>query len=202
MRKTNGHIGDMPRPSLKEQIVVGALHTLHHKGFNGSSVEDITTAAKVPKGSFYNHFKSKEDLALTALDRYWQQVSNGFQTLQDPKVLPLTRLKRYIRHLIKIGQATGFSPGCFIGNMSLEVTDQSPAIREKLAVYLKAWSRAVESCVKEAQMDGSIRKDIDASLIGQFIINSWEGAVMRSRVDRDDSSMATFLRIILKTFAS
>src|SRR6266436_3990981 len=75
--KMTSHIRDMPRASTKEQIVTAAVETLHMKGFNATSVEDITNAAKVPKGSFYNHFKSKEDLAVEALDRYWQNMQTS-----------------------------------------------------------------------------------------------------------------------------
>jgi TetR/AcrR family transcriptional repressor of nem operon len=62
------------------------------KGFNATSVEDITNAAKVPKGSFYNHFKSKEDLAVEALDRYWQRMQTSLALLSDEKSPPVTRL--------------------------------------------------------------------------------------------------------------
>ncbi len=75
--------------------MVSALEVLHRKGFSATSVEDITKAAKVPKGSFYNHFKSKEELAIVALDRYWQRVLNSLDLLSDTKVVPLIRLKRY-----------------------------------------------------------------------------------------------------------
>jgi TetR/AcrR family transcriptional repressor of nem operon len=91
----------MPRASTKEQIVTAAVETLHMKGFNATSVEDITNAAKVPKGSFYNHFKSKEDLAIEALDRYWQNMQTSLGFLSDEKRPPVARLKRHFRHLGK-----------------------------------------------------------------------------------------------------
>jgi TetR/AcrR family transcriptional repressor of nem operon len=192
----------MARASLKEQIVVGALETLHRKGFNGSSVEDITTAAKVPKGSFYNHFGSKEELAVAALDRYWQRVLGSLDQLNDARTPPLARLKKYFRYLIKVSQDAEFRTGCFIGNMSTEMPDQSRMIRERLAIQLAAWSRGIESCVREAQADGSMRNDIEANTIASFLLNSWEGAVLRSKVDRDPSSLAAFEHTVFKVFAS
>ena len=54
----------MPRPSMRDHLVASALEALHRQGFNGSAVQDITDAAGVPKGSFYNYFESKEALAL------------------------------------------------------------------------------------------------------------------------------------------
>src|SRR5262249_43060960 len=63
----------MPRPSLREQLLTAGLEVLHQKGFNATSVQDITDAAGAPKGSFYNHFESKEALALEALRLYLEK---------------------------------------------------------------------------------------------------------------------------------
>lgn len=61
----------MPKPNVREQLMEAGLRTLHSQGFNGCAVQDITQAAGVPKGSFYNHFESKEALALAALEMFW-----------------------------------------------------------------------------------------------------------------------------------
>ena len=101
----------MPRPSLKEQIVEAAVETLHRKGFHGSSVQDITEAAKAPKGSFYNHFVSKEDLALAALQRYWERGETSRKILRDGQYPPLERLNRYLDHLTNSARKTEFVEG-------------------------------------------------------------------------------------------
>ena len=55
---------------MREAIVEAALAQFHERGFNAAAVKDITDRAGVPKGSFYNHFESKEALAIVALQRY------------------------------------------------------------------------------------------------------------------------------------
>jgi TetR/AcrR family transcriptional regulator, transcriptional repressor for nem operon len=191
----------MARYSVKDQIVAAAVETLHRKGFNGTSVQDITDAAKVPKGSFYNHFESKEELAVAALDQYWQGLLSRLGPLSDAKTPPVDRLKRYFRELGERGRAREYRTGCMIGNMSTEMSGQSDLVRERLAVVLAAWSRAIESCVREAQADGSMRRDLDARRIAGFILNAWEGAVMRSKVDRDAASLATFEDVVFTVLA-
>src|SRR5713226_9242241 len=113
----------MPRASVKDQIVAAAIETLHRKGFNGTSVQDITDAAKVPKGSFYNHFDSKEELAVEALDRYWQWVLAGLRPLGDVKTPAVDRLKQYFRHLAERGRMRQYRTGCMIGNMGTEMPE-------------------------------------------------------------------------------
>jgi TetR/AcrR family transcriptional regulator, transcriptional repressor for nem operon len=191
----------MARESVKEQIIAAAVETLHRRGFNGTSVQDITDAAKVPKGSFYNHFASKEELAVEALDRYWQWVLSGLRPLSDAKTPPVDRLKTYFRNLGERGRAYGYRTGCMIGNMSTEMAGESDMVRERLAIVLAAWSRAIESCVREAQAEGAMRRDLDSRAIADFLLNAWEGAVMRSKVDRDAVSQEAFEDVVFTALA-
>jgi TetR/AcrR family transcriptional repressor of nem operon len=186
----------MARESVKEQIVAAAVKTLHRKGFNGTSVQDITDAAKVPKGSFYNHFESKEVLAAEALERYWQWVLEGLRLLSDANVRPVDRLRKYFRGLGERGRMSEYRTGCMIGNMGTEMPDQSPLLRERLAIVLAAWTRAIESCVREAQVDGALRRDLDARTVAAFLLNSFEGAIMRSKVDRDAGAFTAFEDVV------
>lgn len=191
----------MSRPSVKEDIVVAALETLHAKGFNGTSVQDITDAADVPKGSFYNHFESKEDLAAVALDRYWLKAQASLSLLADEKAPPLERLKKYFRYLASLTRRGEFRRGCFIGNMASEMPGHSPLLREKLSTLFVTWTRAIEACVQEAQANGSVRRDIDASAIASFLLNAWEGALMRSKVDRNARPFTAFEKVVFTSLA-
>lgn len=189
----------MARASTKEQIIAAAVETLHQKGFNGTSVQDITEAAHVPKGSFYNHFDSKETLAVEALERYWQKVLNGLAALGDEKIPAVVRLKRYFQYLNDVACQAEYRTGCMIGNMSAEMPDQSRSVRERLAVLLAAWSRSIESCVREAQADGTVRRDMEARTIAMFLLNSWEGAMMRAKVDKDAVALTAFVDVAFGT---
>lgn len=192
----------MPRPSVKEEIVEAALKVLHQRGFNATGVQDITDAAGVPKGSFYNHFESKEALGMEALERYWQGALKGLEILKDARTTPVARLKIYFRGLNELARKLKYRPGCMIGNLSIEMSDQSPAIRERLAGILARWSHAIEACVKEAQADGSLRPDLDAGAMAAFMLNSWEGAVLRSKVDRSDAAFTAFEKIVFGGLAT
>ena len=101
----------MPRANVREQLIEAGLQTLHLHGFNGSGVQDITDAAGVPKGSFYNHFESKEALALQALERFWQNGAGRRALLSDTSVEPVERLRRYFRALDRVMRARGREGG-------------------------------------------------------------------------------------------
>ena len=178
-----------------------AVGTLHQKGFNGTSVQDITDAAKAPKGSFYNHFESKESLAVEALDRYWAIILQPLGMLDDKSTPALARLKGYFERLGNIARDQEYRTGCMIGNMSAEMPHQSPIMKARLAVIWAAWSSAIESCVKDAQADGSIRTDLDATTVASFLLNSWQGAVMRTKVDRSALAFDAFVDVVFTGLA-
>src|ERR1700743_708902 len=77
----------VPRPSLREKLASSAVDTLHVHGFKGCSIQDITEAAGVPKGSFFNHFENKEELAIDSLRRYFEGARADM--LFAPSVPPL-----------------------------------------------------------------------------------------------------------------
>lgn len=186
----------MPKPNVREQLIEAGLKTLYRHGFNGSGVQDITDAARVPKGSFYNHFKSKEALAAEALERYWQSGAGRRALLSDEGVEPVERLRNYFRTLGDALVRTEFEKGCLIGNFSTELSGQSPEIRERLAAIYAAWVRLIESCIHEAQKADRVRPKLPASAIASFLLNSWEGAVLRAKVERDKSPLDQFEQVV------
>jgi len=183
------HIGVVARASMKAQIVDAGLAELHARGYSACSVEDITRAAGVPKGSFYNHFPSKEELAVEAVRRY--SGVSGWAVSPDggPAV---ARLRSGFEALHAILRGHRFSRGCMWGNMANELADHSDAVRGELAVSMDAWSATVAALVAEAQRNKETAATGDAHLLGRFIVNSWEGAVTRSRVVRDDQPVEDF----------
>jgi TetR/AcrR family transcriptional repressor of nem operon len=185
----------MPQPSLKEEIVEAALKVFHERGFNAAGVKDVTDAAGAPKGSFYNHFHSKERLGVAALDRYWQRTRTALDILKDEQIPPIARLRASFRTLGE-GASRNFKLGCMLGNFSTELSDQSPQIREHLTGIFESWTRAIEACAAAAQRDGSMRQDIDAEVIAAFLVNSWEGAMLRAKVDRTGAAIQAFEEIV------
>jgi len=186
----------MSRPNVREQLIEAGLETLHRNGFNGSGVQDITDSAGVPKGSFYNHFESKEDLALQALERYWQNGLDRRALLTDPKVDPVERLRRYFRSLSDVMVRQNFEKGCMVGGFSSEMSIRSPEIRARLAEIFAAWSRSIETCVRDAEKLGRVRTRLPADVIAPFLLNAWEGAVLRSKVEQSKAPFEQFERVI------
>lgn len=186
----------MPRPSLREKLASSAVSTFHAKGFNGCSIQDITDDAGVPKGSFFNHFKSKEALAIDVLRRYLQDCR--FDMLLEKNIPPLERLKKHFKYLADKLQGCDFYRGCLAGNFAIEMADEYPLMREELRAAFEFWSGAIDSVVREAQAAGEIDPRHDPSQLGRFIVTAWEGAIMRLKITKDRSPIDEFLHVCFK----
>lgn len=192
----------MPKPNVKEQLVATSLSLLHSKGFNATSVQDITAAAGVPKGSFYNHFASKEALGLEVLQRYSQNAAALGAALHDSSLPPLERIQQYFRDYIESNVALDFNCGCLLGNFSTELSNQVPAIRQAMQVSFAESSSALAAVIAAGQQDGSIAKTHPAGELADFVTDAWQGAVLRSKAEHSREPLDRFARMVLARILS
>ena len=188
----------MPKPNTREQLLEAGLRTLHTQGFNGCAVQDITQAAGVPKGSFYNHFESKEALAMAALETFWLNGTSRRALLSDTSVEPVERLRRHFQALTLALERSKFERGCMIGNFSSEMSSKSD-FRERLGKMYSDWTDAIDSCIQEADAAGKLKLALPASTIAGFLVNAWEGAVLRSKVELNAAALNDFDKVVFSS---
>lgn len=184
----------MARHNVREQIVEAGLKTLLEKGFNGCGVRDITDAAGAPTGSFYNHFASKEALGAEIVERYAQGNSRR-KDLRDKTLPPLERLRRHFAGLSQMYADLDYGRGCLLGNFSAELADHSPLIRERLAALFASWTKDIEDAVRDAQADGSVSTRTDPADLAAFLLDAFEGTLLRARVEKSGAPLDRFTTI-------
>jgi TetR/AcrR family transcriptional regulator, transcriptional repressor for nem operon len=185
----------MPKRNLRAQILSAGLQTLHRSGFNATSVQDIAEAAGAPKGSFYNHFASKDELGAAVVGAYAAGMAARLQILQDIKLAPLKRLRRFFTTLIEDIDFPD-APGCLLGNFGAELSNQSPAIRACVAAALEDWTEAFAETIGEAQRAGDLPRGARPKALAAFVIDAWEGAVLRSKIENNRAPLDGFVAIV------
>lgn len=192
--------GPRPKPHTRDNLIRVGVQMLHGAGYSATGIKEIVDAAEVPKGSFYNHFESKEAFGKEVVDFYFQQGLVELRAFfSNDKVPALQRLRNYFDERIQNFHAVGFVRGCLLGNLSLEIADHSESIRVSLAANFQTWSELFESCIADAQQTGAIRSKLPAALLSQFILNSWEGALLRMRAEKTDAPLKEFVEVIFKS---
>ena len=180
----------MPRPSHKDTIVQSALAVFHEFGYHASGVQVIVDHAGVPKGSFYNHFKSKDDLGLEVLGAYWSQTEPLREVLKDTTRPSLDRIDAHLE-AFDVTQN-----GCLVGNFTGEMAN-IPRFQEALQKIYADWMDDFELCIEQGQKDGTIRTDETAKALAEFVVTSLEGSVLKRKISNDESNLINFRKTMM-----
>jgi TetR/AcrR family transcriptional regulator, transcriptional repressor for nem operon len=190
----------MSKPSLREDILNAGLKVMFQAGYQGATVRDICAAARAPHGSFTNHFRSKEAFAQEVLDRYFANLQKSVTAALDDKALsPRQRLMRYLDIISGVLAAAKWNRGCLIGDFSVETTFQSKLLRQRLEAIYREWRAPFASCIAEAQAAGDIDPTFDPTDLAEFLLASWEGAILRMKVERSPAALDRFKNIVFQT---
>ena len=191
----------MPRPSnpeVRRRLLESGLTLIGKQGFAGSGVADITTAAGVPKGSFYQYFDSKQSYAIELLDDYWSAVEEKHaKVLLDERYAPLDRIARHFHSIGQDHKQQKYALGCLIGNLGVELAGAGEDAQSKLRQIIKRWATLLSDCLKQAQAAGDLDRKADVEELAAALIESFEGTVMRSKIERSGAAFKRFETVVL-----
>lgn len=175
---------------------------LLRQGYNDLGVAALLEKTQLPKGSFYHHFKSKEDFGLQAIDLYMKEVHAGLdQCLGDESRSPLQR----VRHFFELSEEkyrTERYLGCLLGGLGQELSGISQAFSRKVEECFNQIARRIATCLRKAIDQGELPKDTNADKMAELLINCWEGAALRSRLRRDPAPLREMLDFYFRTAAT
>jgi TetR/AcrR family transcriptional repressor of nem operon len=186
-------------PSTRDHLIEVGLDRMRRHGYGATGLQEILAAADVPKGSFYHHFGSKEEFTASVLERYITlEGEHSRQVLGNKRQAPLRRLRRYFEDLIRNAGQTAPIQGCLMGSLSLEVAGASPLLQSCLSSGFTRWQAAVTAVLLEAVEKGDLPKSTKPETLARFVLNSWEGALLRSQADKSDDPLNDFLHYVFE----
>lgn len=193
----------MARHSNKQALLDAGLRVMFKQGFVGAAVRDVVAMAGVPHGSFTNHFPSKEQFGKEVLDQYFDHVQQLLgASLEDRSLGPRARLERYLDLVVERLQGDGFERGCLIGDLSIEMTQTSELIRGRLQAVFRQWLQPFAECIAEGQALGEFDARFDAGELAEYFLSSWEGAILRMKVERSIAPLNRFRKIFFSTLSN
>ena len=125
-------------------------------------------------------------------------VSDGSNQGQSHVACGL-RLKRYLDIISGVLAGARWNRGCLIGDFSLEATSESKPLRKRLEAIFQEWRAPFASCIAEAQSIGEIDSTFDPMDLAEFLLASWEGAILRMKVERGPAALERFKAIAFQT---
>ena len=184
----------MSKQSTREHLIDVGLQLMRSAGYSATGINQILEVAKIPKGSFYHNFSTKDEFVMEVIRRYAAGEQERLERNLDRSPLsPLKRLRRYFKDLIATyGRRGGPISGCLFGNLSLEIGGQNAEIRGLLSDAFGAWQNALATTIREAIAAGELPKTAKADDLAALLVNGWEGAQVRAKASQSDKPLELF----------
>jgi TetR/AcrR family transcriptional repressor of nem operon len=163
----------MPRPRTfdESEVVAAARDEFWSRGYTATSVDDLTAATGLGKGSLYGAFGDKHGLFLRALDDYvGTALGEARAQLRDPRYSAYDRLIRHIRAQAKAIAADKSRRGCMMAKSAAELGATDETVEQTVARAYATWTAELVDCIKETQRDGAIDKKQNPQVLATTLL--------------------------------
>jgi AcrR family transcriptional regulator len=186
----------------RAKIIKKAAELFNQKGYAGSSISDIMKATGLQKGGIYNHFKSKDELALEAFDYAYKCSSQRMWEAVRQKTNAIERLQALVSVHLDYVDNPPIPGGCPIMNTAIESDDTNPILRDRTQQAVTKWQSLISRIIQKGIKKREIRPDVEPDLVATIIISTVEGAIMMSKLYQDSIYLEraiSYLKHYIKT---
>lgn len=188
--------------ATKHRLLEAGQAMLLEHGYNDLGIQALLDATGIPKGSFYHHFRDKEDFALQVIDRYMEEVHAGLdECLSDPARPPLERVRAFFEASREKYRSEGYL-GCLLGGVGQELSGTSEVFRRKIQECFGVIAARITRCLQEACQVGDLPPGTDCRQMADLLIDCWEGAALRTRLRRDPAPLEAMLDFYFRAAVS
>lgn len=166
----------------KNFIVEKTAPIFNMKGFAGTSLNDITAATGLTKGSIYGNFANKDEVALAAFDYNLKNVSSKIDAEMNKQLSIKGKLLVYIDIYQKFIDGSVSEGGCPVLNTAIDADDTHPELRGKVLKAVLDWKNKIAKLVEAGIAGKEISADQDPEQIALTIIAMVEGGIMISKL--------------------
>ncbi len=166
----------------RQFIIEKTASIFNERGFLGTSLNELTKATGLTKGSIYGNFENKDEVALAAFDYNFTRVTEFIKSkilMFDHSIDRLLVYPDVYRNYLKVPFLLA---GCPILNTATEADDTHPKLKEKAAEALSFWKKSVENQIKRGIALGEIKAEINPTQIAVILIAIIEGSFMQAKV--------------------
>lgn len=179
--------------STKQRLLDAGQAMLLKRGYHDLGIQAVLAATDTPKGSFYHHFRDKEDFGLQVIDQYMLQVHEALDaSLGDRSRPPVERVRGFFDSIRESYRQEGYL-GCLLGGLGQELAGASEVFRLKIEECFSAIQRRIAMCLDEARERGDIPPESDVEEMASLLVDCWEGAALRSRLQGEATPLTTML---------
>ena len=173
----------------RDMILGKAAALFNSRGYFGASMSDLMNATGLEKGGIYNHFSSKDQLALEAFDFAFQTSAAEFGRFLSKEEKPVGKLLAFVDAFESVAANPPVPGGCPLLNSAVESDDGHPEMKLRVQTAMDKLLGTVEKLIAEGISEGDIKPDANPQLLARTFIAALEGAIMLTKLYSDISYM-------------
>ncbi|RZK55979.1 MAG: TetR/AcrR family transcriptional regulator [Pedobacter sp.] len=182
----------------KAFIIEKTAPIFNKKGFAGTSLNDMTAATGLTKGSIYGNFSNKDEVAIAVFDYNLQKLNACVSAKFSKQKTAKDKLMVYVNRYEEIFNSVCDDGGCPILNTAIDADDTHPQLRNQVAKAVVSWKTKLIQILEQGKADGEFNAGIDAEQIALTMIAMIEGSIMISKLLGSSTHMATVMKSLKK----
>ena len=181
----------------REELLQQGKDLLTEHGYHGTGLKKILDNVKVPKGSFYNYFESKEKFASEIIEQYGRDSAKKLNDfIKQSTENPVDTLRNIYQHIVAEIDKNG-PKGCLVGNLAAEIGTSSEICQKSMLNAFNSWKKSFTTLLLEAQKQGLIRNDLSAEVLCDLLWETWQGALLKLKIDGNTEHLIQTIDVLL-----
>ena len=190
----------MAKRDTKSDLLDCGIQLMLERGYHDTGIQDVLSTARVAKGSFYHHFRNKEDFGLQTVQLYAERSYRSLELcLSDERHAPIERVRLFFVDIFADWGRRACREGCLLGNLGQELADVNEPFRRFIASTLDQWAARIAMCLAEAQRRGELRADCEPRQLADLLLDGFEGAALRMKLVKNTAPLDAFLDLYFRS---
>lgn len=177
----------------RDVLITAGQKLIWKNGYDRCSVNDIAKEAKLPKGSFYHYFESKEKFALEAMNEFIESHPEQIPSKEIKVETFAKMIEDRINSIVKIN----FAKECYMSVMCHSFSEQEEEFRIEITNAINSSNSSMRNVIESLIQSGQISKKLNTDELMEYIDFTWRGARLKARILKSDLPLQLFKKYLI-----
>lgn len=182
-----------------DDVLDAAMHMFWRQGYDATSLQDLLEGMNLSKSSLYQAFGSKRNLFFQCIKRYQELTMAEMQERLLKSESGLQFVIETLSGVVKEVNEVANPKGCLVTNTANEFSQSDSQIAMRVAHGLDGYRDMFRQAIKKGQQDGSVRSDIEAELLANYLLTSMSGLRIMVKAGTNHTTLENMVEVIVDT---
>jgi len=182
----------------EDEVLKKAMNLFWHKGYNGTSMQDLVDGLGISRSSMYDTFGDKHSLFIRALESYKQMGAAELKGIVDNAPSAKAAIRRMFELTVNELLSDDQHKGCFLVNAGVEMAPHDTEVNKMLCDNDRQLEKYFNEAIRKGQDSGEISNEQSSHALAQFILNSIKGMRVTAKSAADKKVFRDIVEVTMK----